>query len=72
MAEAKPGVSRSTIYRPVKESPLDLAQIDKRSCGITADSTHTMIARNKAPRQHHGAGTSTQQVPEIKKKTLEP
>lgn len=50
VAEAKLGVSRSTIYRLVKEGQLDLVKIGKRSSGITADSINAMIERNKAAR----------------------
>ena len=50
VAEAKLGVSRSTIYRLVKEGQLDLVKIGKRSSGITADSIHAMIERNRASR----------------------
>lgn len=47
-AEAKLGVSRSTIYRLVKEGQLVLIKIGKRSSGITAASVHALIERNKA------------------------
>ena len=50
VAEAKLGVSRSTIYRLVKEGELELVKIGKRSSGITADSINAMIERNKAAR----------------------
>lgn len=46
-AEAKLGVSRSTIYRLVKEGQLVLIKIGKRSSGITAASVHALIERNK-------------------------
>lgn len=48
IAEAKLGVSRSTIYRLVKEGQLVLIKIGKRSSGITAASVHALIERNKA------------------------
>jgi len=48
MAEAKLGVSRSTIYRLVNEGELELIKIGKRSSGITAASLHALIERNKA------------------------
>ncbi len=47
-AETKLGVSRSTIYRLVKEGQLVLIKIGKRSSGITAASVHALIERNKA------------------------
>jgi len=47
-AEAKLGVSRSTIYRLVNEGELMLIKIGKRSSGITAASLHALIERNKA------------------------
>lgn len=47
VAEAKLGVSRSTIYRLVKEGQLELVKIGKRSSGITSVSIHAMIERNK-------------------------
>lgn len=47
-AEAKLGVSRSTIYRLVNEGELVLIKIGKRSSGITAASLHALIERNKA------------------------
>ena len=47
-AEAKLGVSRSTIYRLVQEGQLELIKIGKRSSGITAASLHALIERNKA------------------------
>ena len=47
-AEAKLGVSRSTIYRLVNEGELVLIKIGKRSSGITASSLHALIERNKA------------------------
>ena len=46
-AEAKLGVSRSTIYRLVNDGQLDLIKIGKRSSGITAASLHALIERNK-------------------------
>jgi len=48
IAEAKLGVSRSTIYRLVNEGELVLIKIGKRSSGITAASLHALIERNKA------------------------
>jgi excisionase family DNA binding protein len=50
VVEAKLGVSRSTIYRLVKEGQLELVKIGKRSSGITANSIHAMIERNKTVR----------------------
>lgn len=50
VAEAKLGVSRSTIYRLVKDGQLELVKIGKRSSGITADSVNAMIERNRVPR----------------------
>ena len=50
VAEAKLGVSRSTIYRLVNEGQLVLVKIGKRSSGITADSIHAMIERNSSAR----------------------
>lgn len=50
VAEAKLGVSRSTIYRLVKDGELELVKIGKRSSGITADSIHAMIERNRKAR----------------------
>lgn len=47
-AEAKLGVSRSTIYRLAKEGQLVLIKIGKRSSGITAESVHALIERNQA------------------------
>jgi excisionase family DNA binding protein len=47
-AEAKLGVSRSTIYRLVNDGELVLIKIGKRSSGITASSLHALIERNKA------------------------
>ncbi|WP_369691507.1 helix-turn-helix transcriptional regulator, partial [Castellaniella caeni] len=49
VAEAKLGVSRSTIYRLVHDGELELVKIGKRSSGITATSLHAMIERNKTP-----------------------
>ncbi len=48
VAEAKLGVSRSTIYRLVHDGELELVKIGKRSSGITAAGLHEMIERNKA------------------------
>ena len=50
VAEAKLGVSRSTIYRLVKDGQLELVKIGKRSSGITSVSIHAMIERNKTCR----------------------
>lgn len=50
VAEAKLGVSRSTIYRLVKDGRLELVKIGKRSSGITADSINAMIERNRKAR----------------------
>lgn len=50
VAEAKLGVSRSTIYRLVKDGQLELVKIGKRSSGITADSINSMIERNRKAR----------------------
>lgn len=50
VAEAKLGVSRSTIYRLVKDGQLELVKIGKRSSGITANSINAMIERNRATR----------------------
>jgi len=47
-AEAKLGVSRSTIYRLVNDGQLVLIKIGKRSSGITVASVHALIERNKA------------------------
>jgi len=46
VAEAKLGVSRSTIYRLAKDGELVLIKIGKRSSGITVESVEAMIARN--------------------------
>jgi len=43
VAEAKLGVSRSTIYRLVKEGKLELVKIGRRSSGITVASILAMI-----------------------------
>jgi len=43
VAEAKLGVSRSTIYRLVKEGKLELVKIGKRASGITVESISAMI-----------------------------
>ncbi|MGE4593710.1 helix-turn-helix transcriptional regulator [Alcaligenes sp.] len=48
IAEAKLGVSRSTIYRLVNEGELELVKIGKRSSGITAASLYALIERNRA------------------------
>ncbi|WP_231654673.1 helix-turn-helix transcriptional regulator [Ralstonia solanacearum] len=50
VAEAKLGVSRSTIYRLAKTGELELVKIGSRSSGITAASVHAMIERNKVSR----------------------
>ena len=50
VVEAKLGVSRSTIYRLVKDGQLELVKIGKRSSGVTADSINAMIERNRAAR----------------------
>ncbi|WP_148715012.1 helix-turn-helix transcriptional regulator [Chitinolyticbacter meiyuanensis] len=50
VAEAKLGVSRSTIYRLVKDGQLDLVKIGKRSSGITAASIQAMIERSLGSR----------------------
>ncbi len=50
VAEAKLGVSRSTIYRLAKAGVLELVKIGSRSSGITAKSVQAMIERNKVPR----------------------
>lgn len=50
VAEAKLGVSRSTIYRLVKDGQLELVKIGKRSSGITADSINAMIERDRKAR----------------------
>jgi excisionase family DNA binding protein len=47
VAEAKLGVSRSTIYRLVNEGQLVLVKIGKRSSGITVESILALIERNK-------------------------
>lgn len=47
VAEAKLGISRSTIYRLVKKGHLVLIKIGERASGITADSIHALIERNK-------------------------
>ena len=44
MAEAKLGVSRSTIYRLIEAGTLHRVKIGKRACGVTAASVHAMIA----------------------------
>lgn len=62
VAEAKLGVSRSTIYRLVKDGELELVKIGKRSSGITADSIDAMIERNKAARRYH-SGIRATRVP---------
>ncbi len=50
VAEAKLGVSRSTIYRLAKAGELELVKIGSRSSGITAASLHAMIERNRVSR----------------------
>jgi excisionase family DNA binding protein len=45
VAQAKLGVSRSTIYRLVNSGALELVKIGTRSSGITADSVRAMIDR---------------------------
>ncbi len=47
VAQAWLGVSRSTIYRLVKDGQLELVKIGKRSSGITAESLRAMIERNR-------------------------
>ncbi|MFJ9533316.1 helix-turn-helix transcriptional regulator [Herbaspirillum sp. NPDC101396] len=47
VAEAKLGISRSTIYRLVKKGDLVLVKIGERASGIIADSIHALIERNK-------------------------
>ncbi len=44
VAEAKLGVSRSTIYRLIDAGTLQRVKIGKRACGVTAASVHAMIA----------------------------
>lgn len=43
VAMAKLGVSRSTIYRMVKDKSLDLVKIGRQASGITAASLHNHI-----------------------------
>jgi len=42
VAEAKLGVSRSTIYRLIKSGELKQVKIGKKASGVTADSVHAM------------------------------
>lgn len=44
VAEAKLGVSRSTIYRLIEAGTLCRVKIGKRACGVTAASVHAMIS----------------------------
>lgn len=44
VAEAKLGVSRSTIYRLIKAGTLCRVKIGKRASGVTVASVHAMIA----------------------------
>ncbi|MHA6823851.1 helix-turn-helix transcriptional regulator [Ralstonia pseudosolanacearum] len=50
VAEAKLGVSRSTICRQVKAGERELVKIDSRPSGITIARVHAMIERNKVSR----------------------
>lgn len=50
VAAAKLGVSRSTIYRMIKDGDLELVKIRKRASGVTAESLHTALERRKAAR----------------------
>lgn len=43
VAEAKLGVSRSTIYRLIKDGQLKLVKIGRRASGVTADSVHALL-----------------------------
>jgi len=38
------------LWRVVKDEPLELVKIGKRSSGITANSTNAMIERNRLVR----------------------
>jgi excisionase family DNA binding protein len=42
VAEAKLGVSRSTIYRLIKSGELKQVKIGKKASGVTAESVHAM------------------------------
>jgi len=44
VAEAKLGVSRSTIYRLIKSGELKQVKIGKKASGVTADSVHAIVA----------------------------
>lgn len=48
VAEAKLGVSRSTIYRLVHAGHLKLVKMGARASGVTAASVHAMIEGNSA------------------------
>lgn len=50
VAAAKLGLSRSTIYRMVKDGDLVLVKLRKRASGITADSLHKALEQRKAAR----------------------
>ncbi|KAB0584778.1 helix-turn-helix domain-containing protein [Pseudomonas aeruginosa] len=50
VAAAKLGVSRSTIYRMIKDGDLELVKIRKRASGVTAESLHTALEQRKAAR----------------------
>jgi excisionase family DNA binding protein len=47
IAMAKLGISRSTIYRLVKEGHLQLIKISVRASGITVDSFNAHLQRQK-------------------------
>ncbi len=59
VAEAKLGVSRSTIYRLIEAGTLRRVKIGKRACGVTAASVHAMIS---ASADQMGSQTGSQGI----------
>lgn len=47
IVEAKLGVSRSTVYRLVKEGSLELIKISKRASGVTVESFNAYLKKQQ-------------------------
>ncbi|WP_137920439.1 helix-turn-helix domain-containing protein [Hydrogenophaga sp. 2FB] len=60
VAEAKLGVSRSTIYRLIEAGTLNRVKIGKRACGVTAASVHAMISDKPASDSISGSQPGSQ------------
>lgn len=62
VAEAKLGVSRSTIYRLIEAGTLRRVKIGERACGVTAARVHAMIAAEAPSPPESGSQSGSQQV----------